>query len=153
MPPAITIAIPEQPRQETPLVYAGRPVLVRSELGLFHILDFNPCEGEDGMILAVETLFDVDPDRPLRIRLVIGYLAIATRIRSMVREGEDGPYLVRAECTIPPFSRHVYGHDFFPIKIEALDAQDEVVDAVVVGDFTYWQACKLFSLSVLEIKS
>lgn len=134
-------------------MYAGRPVLVRSELGLFHILGFDPCEGEDGMTLTVETFFDADPDRHLRIRLVIGYLAIATRIRSMVREGEHGPYLVRAECTIPPFSRHIYGHDFFPIKIEALDAQDEVVDAVVVGDFEYWEASsEFFSPSVSRNK-
>lgn len=147
-------AIANQPQQANIVMYFGRPILARSTYGLFHVLDFNPREGEDGMVLTVESFFDIDANRPLRIRLVIGSLASATKIRSLEREGEHGPHLLCVECTIPALSKHRYQSSLIPVTIQAIDTQDRVVDTVTFGNFTYWQTSEFFFLCIiLRIKS
>lgn len=128
-----------QQQHEKPQMWSGRPIISRSPYGLFHILDFMPREGEEGMVLTVDTLFDADPRRPLCIRLIIGNHCTTTAVRTLIAQTERDPALMRVECTIPAFYRHASLDASVPLTIQAMDGQDRVVDSVTFGDFSYWQ--------------
>lgn len=125
--------------EQQTLVWPERPAGVKSEYGLFNIIDFMPREGEDGMVLTVETMFDVDPHRHLCVRLIIGHICTTTTVRTIIPQSEHQAAFIRVECTVPDFSKHQTQNPSVPITIQAMDGQDRVVDGITFGNFTYWQ--------------
>ncbi|KAI0321085.1 hypothetical protein OF83DRAFT_415525 [Amylostereum chailletii] len=105
---------------------------------MFRVLGYTPHEGDEGVPITVETRFQNHyPDRRVFLRMVIGTRAVGTDIH---RIGDGDAEVWRLEGTIPPFHAQRSESPIVAISIQAVDGQNNILDSVTFGEFTYWSS-------------
>ncbi|KAF8210092.1 hypothetical protein K438DRAFT_1929290 [Mycena galopus ATCC 62051] len=103
---------------------------------MIQILDFNPNEGEEGAPITVRIHFHSESTEPIHVRLVVGNKAVSTVVRELGGV-EYGRWQLDAAA---PALNHLSTPDNkVLITVQALNAQNVVLDSVPVGEFTYWE--------------
>ncbi|KAJ7262302.1 hypothetical protein B0H12DRAFT_324225 [Mycena haematopus] len=104
---------------------------------MIQVLDFNPNEGEEGVPITVRIHFHSDSTEPIHVRLVVANKAVSTAVREL--EGvEYGRW--QLDAAAPALGHLTMTDNRVLITVQALDAQNTVLDSVPVGEFTYWES-------------
>ncbi|KAF7315305.1 hypothetical protein MIND_00045000 [Mycena indigotica] len=94
-----------------------------------------PVIREEGAPITVRIHFVADNDDPIHVRLVLANKAVNTAVREL--EGFDyGRW--QLDAAAPPITQLSIEGSKAPITVQALNAQDDILDSVFVGDFVYW---------------
>ncbi|KAJ7188387.1 hypothetical protein C8R46DRAFT_1242905 [Mycena filopes] len=103
---------------------------------MIQVLDFNPNEGEEGAPITVRIHFHSESTEPIHVRLVVGNKAVSTAVREL--GGVDyGRWQLDAAA---PALGHISTTDNkVVITVQALNADNTVLDSVPVGEFSYWE--------------
>lgn len=103
---------------------------------MIQVLDFNPNEGEEGAPITVRIHFHSESTEAIHVRLVVGSKAVSTAVREL--GGVDyGRW--QLDAAAPAISRLSTTDNKVLITVQALNAQNAVLDSVPVGEFTYWE--------------
>ncbi|KAK7057297.1 Dynamitin-domain-containing protein [Favolaschia claudopus] len=139
VPPVVRIwvdANKEKHAMFPPLQHAF-PELAPARPRMIQVLDFNPDEGEEGAPITVRIHFHSDSSEPIHVRLVVGNKAVSTAVREL-GEAEYGRWQLDAAA---PALGHLSTTDNKAlITVQALNAQNIVLDSAPVGEFAYWEA-------------
>lgn len=108
---------------------------VISPAGTIHVIGYTPSEGECGVPITVRIHFQPGVADSLYVRLVIGDKAIATKV-SELHDCSYGRWQIGAH--IPPSDPHLPTK--VPLSIQAVNRNNEVLDSVVFGEFSYWSS-------------
>ncbi|KAF7321411.1 hypothetical protein MKEN_00661600 [Mycena kentingensis (nom. inval.)] len=101
------------------------------------VLGFNPQEGEEGAPITVRIHFHADnTDDPIHVRLVIGNKPVNTAVREL--QGHDyGRWQLDAAAPALAQLSNVDSNKVL-VTVQALNADNFVLDSVPVGEFSYW---------------
>ncbi|KAJ6499426.1 hypothetical protein C8R45DRAFT_115290 [Mycena sanguinolenta] len=103
---------------------------------MIQVLDFNPNEGEEGAPITVRIHFHSESTEPIHVRLVVGNKAVSTTVRELDTV-EYGTW--QLDAAAPALGHLSTTDNRVLITVQALDAQNTVLDSVPVGNFTYWE--------------
>ncbi|KAK0241928.1 hypothetical protein EDD85DRAFT_820900 [Armillaria nabsnona] len=111
----------------------SRPTsVIVSSAGLITVLSYHPSEGEVGVPISVHIDFHHPAPEKIFLRLKVGSTAVSTQV-SQISPEKYGGYQLHA--TIPP---RVHDQKV-ALSVEAVDADNIILDAVCFGEFTYWE--------------
>ncbi|KAJ7783003.1 developmental regulator medusa [Mycena metata] len=103
---------------------------------MIQILDFNPNEGEEGAPITVRIHFHSESTEPIHVRLVVGNKAVSTAVREL--DGIDyGRW--QLDAAAPALDLLSTTDNKVLIIVQALNAENTVLDSVPVGEFAYWE--------------
>ncbi|KAF7362006.1 hypothetical protein MVEN_00545800 [Mycena venus] len=103
---------------------------------MIQVLDFNPNEGEEGAPITVRIHFHSESIEPIHVRLVVGNKAVSTAVRELGGV-EYGRWQLDAAAPALQYLSTTDNKVF--ITVQALNAENTVLDSVPVGEFTYWE--------------
>ncbi|KAJ7497149.1 hypothetical protein FB451DRAFT_218829 [Mycena latifolia] len=103
---------------------------------MIQVLEFNPNEGEEGAPITVRIHFHSESSEPIHVRLVVGNKAVSTAVRELGGV-EYGRWQLDAAA---PALGHLTTTDTkVLITVQALNAENVILDSVPVGEFSYWE--------------
>ncbi|KJA27772.1 hypothetical protein HYPSUDRAFT_197932 [Hypholoma sublateritium FD-334 SS-4] len=110
------------------------PPPIVSPTGIIHVLGYTPTEGERGVPITVRIHFHPDLADAMYVRLVVGNKAVPTKVRQLpaVTYGRWQLY-----AAAPPFDRAA-GSTKVLIAVQALNKDNDILDSVTFGEFSYW---------------
>lgn len=111
------------------------PIQSSSRSGMIHVLEYSPKEGERGVPISVRLHFDHNFSDAIFLRLVVGTRALPTKVREL----SDVTYgRWQLDATAPSFESPGYDSDKVLLSVQALDKNNQVIDNVTFGYFSYW---------------
>lgn len=110
---------------------AAAAAAVISRVGIIHVLDYNPREGDVGVPITVRIKFYPTQSDRIFLRLIVGCKAIATTVRQLPTTHDH----YQLDAVVPFIAEHA---DKVPVSVQALDSQNSVIDSVCCGEFTFW---------------
>jgi hypothetical protein len=119
---------------------------VFSKHGIIHVLGYTPAEGEPGTPISARVHFHPDFADAIYVRLVLANKAVATSVREMT-DAAYGKW--QLDALAPPFDSALFSSNKVPISVQALDQDNNVLDSVTFGEFSYWTSGE--SMVVLSI--
>ncbi|KAJ6607783.1 hypothetical protein B0H10DRAFT_542589 [Mycena sp. CBHHK59/15] len=117
----------------TPIEHPLLPLTV-VDSRMMQVLKFTPCEGEEGVPITVRIHFHSESSEPIHVRLVVGNKAVSTAVREL--EGvEYGRW--QLDAAVPALD-DLSTTDKVLVTVQALNAENLILDSVPVGEFLYW---------------
>lgn len=131
----------EQDFYPSPPVFSQMHRSSRSNCGNIQVLSYSPAHGNQGT--RIQAIFTCKGDIGLdvRIRLVVGTLRVSTNVNESEQTSPDS---WKMDASVPAFNRARWSSPTVPLTIEAIDNDNQVLDWVRFGDFTYGDAGKCF---------
>ena len=122
------------PQPTIPMASSDPPPIV-SPAGIIHVLGYPPTEGERGVPITVRIHFHPDLADAMYVRLVVGNKAVPTKVRQLpaVTYGRWQLY-----AAAPPFDRAHADSTKVLIAVQALNKDNDILDSVTFGEFSYW---------------
>ncbi len=111
------------------------PSALVSPAGYVHVVDFTPHDGDVGVPITVRiNFFHNNPDR-IFLRLLIGSKAVATQVRQLPNSTRGRWQL---DAVVPYIDTSL--SDKVLVSVQALDGENQVLDSVVCGEFSFWSS-------------
>ncbi|KAJ7714175.1 hypothetical protein DFH07DRAFT_863557 [Mycena maculata] len=114
----------------------GLPPLAVPAQNMIQVLEFNPNEGEEGAPITVRIHFHSESSEPIHVRLVIGNKAVSTAVRELAGV-EYGRW--QLDAAAPALDHLATTDPKVLITVQALNAENTILDSVPVGEFSYWE--------------
>ncbi|KAL4074280.1 hypothetical protein J3A83DRAFT_4187756 [Scleroderma citrinum] len=122
----------------------------RSDHGNLYVLSYTPAHGDEGTLIRATFTCKGDIGFDVRIRLVIGALRVTTNVDELEQTGSESWQL---DASVPSFDRVRWSSRTVPLTIEAIDKDNQVLDWVRFGDFTYGDAMLKESLTRRDLST
>ncbi|KAF9071102.1 hypothetical protein BDP27DRAFT_552994 [Rhodocollybia butyracea] len=100
---------------------------------MIHVLEYSPKEGERGVPITVRLHFNHSSSDAVFLRLVVGTRPLPTKVRELPNVTYGNWQL---DATAPSFEG--FDSDKVLLSVQALDQNNQVMDTVTFGEFTYW---------------
>nr|GAT57689.1 predicted protein [Mycena chlorophos] len=109
--------------------------LLCTVMSMLQVLALNPQEGEEGAPITVRIHFHAHTEDPIHVRLVVGNKAVNTAVREL--EGFDyGRW--QLDAAAPALAQLDTDSNSVLVTVQAVDAENRVLDSVPAGQFVYW---------------
>ncbi|KAJ6558600.1 hypothetical protein DFH09DRAFT_535980 [Mycena vulgaris] len=129
-------SIPTPDSAMFPSIEDALPQLTVDDPRMIQVLEFNPNEGEEGAPITVRIHFHSESPEAIHVRLVVGNKAVSTAVRELGGV-EYGRWQLDAAA---PALGHLSTTDTkVLITVQALNADNDILDSVPVGEFSYWE--------------
>lgn len=122
---------------ESKAASSPRATVVTSTVGLIRVHGYTPGEGEQGVPITANISFEYYVEPTVCVRLVVGRRAIATQVRELA-DPSHGKWQV--EGTVPPPVRQQPASPKVLLTVQAVGADNIILDSVTFGEFTYWES-------------
>ncbi|KAI0915658.1 hypothetical protein AcW1_003798 [Taiwanofungus camphoratus] len=104
-----------------------------SPRGMFRVFGYHPSEGPPGTNIAVSLNFTLKANETIFLRLVLGHKALTTGVHQL-SDRRYGTWELQATVPLEPRES---GAATVALAVQALNSQNEILDSVTFGRFTY----------------